>query len=246
MFSYKKLFEQCDHPFAIINGQGGIIELNKSFRTLFPGKEKPNLKGYLPPDFHIAFETALKKAGENIPSRFEIIDNFHIHTEPSCLVELFPFEENPVVILAVITDITETKRRENSLIMASSGWRLIIDSITDAICLTDPDGQVIRLNSMFANVVKAGFLDVLGKSLFSYFPGLSGPHEQMKSGAVKGRYRGEFEWSGFIFRIIAYPYRSETDRISGIIYIFQDITDEKKAERALKEAEVRLSEIMTQ
>ena len=66
----------------------------------------------------------------------------------------------------------------------------------------------------------------------------------MRNGTIPERYHGEFEWSGRIFRLIADPYRSGTDKISGVIYIFQDITEEKKAASALKETEFRLSEIM--
>ena len=157
MISYEKLFRQYAEALAFIDSTGRIIEINESFRKLFPGIEHSNFNEYIPLDYQKSFENAFKKVLENIPSGFDILDSFHIDTKPSYKVELYPFEKDPVIIFAVIRDITEIKRNENALIASTTGWRLILDSITDPICLTDPDGQIIRVNTKFASTIKEGF-----------------------------------------------------------------------------------------
>jgi PAS domain S-box-containing protein len=230
-------------PLAVIDGRGTILEINESFKNFFAGNSKFNLKDYLPSDFHIVFEAALLKAGSEA-SFLEVIDSINFETRHSLRIDLYPFEENPIVILAVITDMTVIKWKEDTLITATSGWRFIVDSIIDPICLTDPEGRIKRLNTGFASLVKMGFNEIIGKNLFSIFPSLSSLRETLKTGKLPGRFHDEFDWMDKKYRVIADPYMRGADRISEVIFIFQDITEEKKAERALKDAEFRLSEIM--
>jgi len=244
VFSYKNIFHRSGQPLAVIDGNGTILEINESFKKLFTSNEQIYLKDYFHADFHKTLESALKKANENKVSGLEVIDGLNFDTDHTLKIDLYPVDDKPPVILAVITDMTLTKWREDTLLMATSGWRFIVDSIIDPICLTDPEGKIKRLNTGFASIVNMGFTEIIGKNIFSFFPNLSILNEKLRKGIVTGRLYDEFEWMEKKYRVIADPYMRGADRISDIIYIFQNITEEKRAERAMKDAEFRLSEIM--
>ena len=58
----------------------------------------------------------------------------------------------PEVLLAAVRSVARARTVEEALRSAARQWQLTFDAITDAVCLLDPDGCVLRYNTVFAGL----------------------------------------------------------------------------------------------
>jgi PAS domain S-box-containing protein len=242
--SYEVLFHQANFATAIVDSEGKILERNVYFQKVFP-ENFSDLKEYIPADLHFALsklfaETAMGEKGE-----LEVINRFGQEFQNSFRIEINPLKaEESTIFLAVISDISRYKKTENILIQASSEWRHIFDSILNPICLTNSQGQIARGNTAFSRMVQKNFLEIVGENFLDLFPDLANIQKEFLSSQPNLSWiEYEFNWNGQDYRITIDPY-NEIEKGVGIIYIFENITQQKKIEKELSEAEFRLSEII--
>lgn len=151
-------------------------------------------------------------------------------------------------IIETNVDITERVKAQKDQAMLAS----IIESSHDAILSEDLDGIILSMNAGAERIF--GFIaeQVVGKSLATfvspeYAPSAQAILDRFRRGEQTVRYerteqtrdRGKIELS-----VTVSPIRNSKGELIGLSRIAQDITERKRAERELRESEVRYHSIL--
>ncbi|MHB1134862.1 MAG: PAS domain S-box protein [Chloroflexota bacterium] len=170
----------------------------------------------------------------------------------------------PVAILEVNNDITAAKRAEQALQESRAKLQAAMESMTDAVFISDTEGNFIDFNEAFATVHKFKNRAECAKTLAEYHEFLevymdSGELAPLDMWAVPRALRGETvanaeyglrrrdtgeAWVGsYSFA----PIRDEAGKIVGSVVVGRDVTEQKRTqeerERLLAEVQRRSAEL---
>jgi PAS domain S-box-containing protein len=143
-------------------------------------------------------------------------------------------------------DITESKRAEQSLQRSYSLLYSIIDSIPDFVFAKDKEGKYVLVNSSFSKFIGKPIGEIVGKLDSEIFTeqraiehcsidqkiidtGIAETVEELFT--LDGTKRASLTTKS--------PWRDREGKIRGVIGISRDITEDKRAQIALKKSEVR-------
>jgi len=166
------------------------------------------------------------------------------------------FDESGSVteILAVGIDISDRKRMEQDLQASREELRVALESMTDAIFISDIEGNFLDFNEAFATFHKFRNKDECAKTLAEY-PGFlevymsTGEPAKLENWAVPRALRGETETSAvyklrrkdtgetWIGSYSFAPIRDKDGAIVGSVVVGRDITDKQLVEEKLRESE---------
>jgi PAS domain S-box-containing protein len=145
-------------------------------------------------------------------------------------------------------DITERKRAEAALAAQREWFRVTLDSIGDGIIACDPDGHVTYMNGVAEKLTGWPRIEARGLPLADVFRIISETTRQqvdnpvglvMRSGHVVGLANHTILISrDDIERPIsdsAAPITDDAGRILGVVLVFRDFTDQRRAEEAVAE-----------
>ena len=159
-------------------------------------------------------------------------------------------------VLTTIRDVTKQKRAEQALQESRAELDAAMASMTDAVFISDADGNFVDFNDAFATFHRFGSREECLRTLAEYPDILdvyldSGAPAPLDQWAVPRALRGEVvvdaeygvrrkdsgeAWTGsYSFG----PIRDEAGDIIGSVVVARDVTDRKKAERDLEESEER-------
>jgi len=148
-------------------------------------------------------------------------------------------EGNPVSLCGISTDITEQKETEERLRKNESLQRLILSAIPDMLMRFDGEGRYLDIVNYREDELASPKESVIGKTVSSVIPGELGKKLEniirsvVKTGKMeKVEYGLDVPASHCYFEARIIPY-SENEAIS----LTRDITEKKKAEKALEESE---------
>ncbi len=151
--------------------------------------------------------------------------------------------EDGILVMALITDITERKRAEEELRKLSRA----VEQSASLVIITDHEGNIEYVNPKFTHVTGYTLQEVIGKNPRVLKSGETPPEEYKRlwetitsGGEWRGelhnkRKDGQFYWA---FASIS-PVRNEAGIITHFIGVQEDITERKQAEEALRESEER-------
>jgi PAS domain S-box-containing protein len=162
---------------------------------------------------------------------------------------------NPVALINVALDITDRKRSENELRQSKQMLQLILDNIPQRIFWKDRNSVYLGCNKNFAN--DAGLSnpdDILGADDYE-MPWKSAEAEYYKSVDTEVMNSGKpiyhiIEPQTHLDGTTAWletnkvPLHDEQGNVVGILGTYEDITERKKAEEALKESEKRFRSLI--
>ncbi|MGN6390685.1 MAG: PAS domain-containing protein [Gemmatimonadales bacterium] len=76
-------------------------------------------------------------------------------------------------LVATVRALLRSRQAEVIVRAAAREWTTTFDLISDAVCLTGPDGRVVRCNAAFARLVAKPYGDIIGKPLAQVVPALA-------------------------------------------------------------------------
>ncbi|MCG8572547.1 MAG: PAS domain S-box protein [Spirochaetes bacterium] len=153
-------------------------------------------------------------------------------------------------VVAMIQDVTQQKKAEQELRDSEERYRMLLQSITDAIFVIDWDWRFTEINDAAESFIQKKREEILGKSIKEIFPGIEdNPFYKtilkvtaiQKADSVVSSYSmgEETKW----YEILVYPV------LHGILCISRDISEKNETENALKASEEKyrtLFETMSQ
>jgi len=132
---------------------------------------------------------------------------------------------------------TERKRAEEALRASAQQWRSTFDAISDAVCVLDLEGKILRCNSAMANLLQKPFSEIEGRTCWELMHGTSEPIEGCPVARMKETHRKETKVLPIDDRwleVSVYPLLNDDGSLIGAVHVVSDITERKQAEEALR------------
>jgi PAS domain S-box-containing protein len=147
-----------------------------------------------------------------------------------------------VEVCGTFQDITERKRAEEALQESEERYRMIFDNAPLGIMHFDSSGTIINFNDKFAQIMGAPREKILGFNMLERLrdqemlravrDALSGRH-----GYYEGEYLSVTGQRTTPMRAIYQSITGDDGKFIGAVGLFEDITERKRAEAALRESE---------
>jgi len=168
----------------------------------------------------------------------------------SVVVDPIRKENGDLIGFAKITrDITERRAAQEALRESERQFRLLVDSVIDyALFVLDPNGIVTNWNTGAQRIKGYAADEIIGQHFSRFYT------EQDRSAGIPARAlytaaeQGRFETEGWRVRkdgslfwahVVIDPIRDENGQLVGYAKITRDVTERRKAQEALREAELQ-------
>ena len=158
-------------------------------------------------------------------------------------------------VTAIIRDITERRKIEESQRESEQRFRLMIEAVKDyAIFTLDPQGKVVTWNAGAQRIKQYTAEEIIGKHFSIFYPPEERdmkPVEELEIVRATGRFeeqgwRVRKDGSAFWANVVITAVRSPAGDVAGFAKVTRDLTDRKQAEdqlRAVQEKYVRELEL---
>lgn len=163
------------------------------------------------------------------------------------------FDENQGIQggIAAYLDITERRNIEKQLQQAKQDWEETFDAMPDLVAILDEDHKIVRANKAMAERFGLTPRELVGRKCFdcchgSAEPAKNCPHADLLRDK-KGHSRElRLENLKGDFLVSATPLPDENGNITRSIHVARDITEQKKAEKEIKQLNQELTESLIQ
>ena len=240
---------------AITDMSGMILDINEAGLRLYGLSDRADFVGrnpldaIAPEDRRKAIENMAKimETGQVEGIEYHIVrkDGSRILIETSVSL-IKDYEGKPKGLVAVARDITERKSMEEALRESKEKLRLVFESITDGIVVTDLNGVIIDANERAVSMGAFGSKEaILGKSSFELIA--SRDHERAAMNMQKtleDKLVTSLEYiliradgSEYPGEMSARVLNDASGNPVGFVGVVRDITERKRAEEALRYSE---------
>ena len=145
-----------------------------------------------------------------------------------------------------LSDITERKRMEESLRAAEERYRRVVESTSEGVWTLDPSTVTVFTNRKLAEMLGYEVDEIVGRSVLEFVDESDRPlierQERRRSAGVSDHYEvklrrrdGSELWALFA----ASPLTDAAGRYTGSLVVVSDVTERRRAEESLREAEER-------
>jgi PAS domain S-box-containing protein len=155
-----------------------------------------------------------------------------------------------LAFLGATYGLLQSRRSERKLRISEENLRTTLDSIGDAVITTDTKGVVVRMNPVAQQITGWNIEEACGRPLEEVFkiyntrtkePVESPVHKVLQLGEVVGL-ANHTELNGRDGREhqisdSAAPIKDDSGKITGVVLVFRDVTEDYKIRKALQESE---------
>ena len=132
----------------------------------------------------------------------------------------------------------ETKQKLNAF---AREWQETFNAITDGVCIVDKSGgKILQCNSAMTRFLKRPYNEIIGRSCCELLHGSSEPVKRCPLVRMYETHRSEtkdFQVGDRWLNIKVDPLINNDGYLVGAVHILSDITEQRKANRALQESE---------
>ncbi len=206
---------------------------NQKASELYSTEEPPFLEVYA------------RVAETGAPESFEI---FWPPMKSHFLISVFSPQKGQFA--TVFTDITDQKNKEEQLRVSEEYLSTTLNSIGDAVIVTDTRGTITRMNPIAEKLTGRELSDALGKPLENVFNILNQKTREkvespvsavLRRGGIVGLYNDTVliskDGKEYFIDDSGAPIRDSNGAVAGVVLIFRDITEKYTAEDALRHSE---------
>ena len=153
----------------------------------------------------------------------------------------------PIMVQGALYDITERKRTEEALLNAAQQWRSTFDGISDIVCLLDRQGRILKCNKAMTDLLGKPFSEIINRTHLEIMHGAPMPIEECPVERLWKTHHRETDIlliNDRRFSIAVDPLLDEAGRLVGAVHIMSDVTEQKRAEEAIRESEKRYRQVI--
>ena len=159
---------------------------------------------------------------------------------------LIDWDSRPAT-LAMLTDITERKKAQENITRQAKLLDLIFQNSLDSIVLLDKDYNFIWVSNTYAKSCQRDPSEFAGHNHFEFYPSnLKEEFDAAKKGkSIYRKYARPFifpdhpEWGETYWDLGLVPIFDDDGEIEKFLFTLKDVTERKKSERSIREAEKR-------
>ncbi len=247
---WRSLVQSAPDVILTVDSEGKILFLNRTVPPMTPKKAiGTSVYRYVPSRHQHTLRESLKhvfQTGE--PVTYEL-EGLGPHGRTSWYQSrLGPIKRARRVVAAtlVATDITERKRMEDALRKSENKYRTLLENLPQKIFLKDSTSVYVSCNENYAVDLKIKPDQIAGRTDYDFYPKeLAEKYRADDRAIVESGQTRDIEEKYIqdgrevIVHTVKTPVRDEQGNVVGILGIFWDITEPKRAQDALRESEER-------
>jgi len=247
---YRALFERSINPILVLDENGYCLDFNRSALEFFENinikSSNKHINELLTFDIDLEPDNAFWKRGGS----FEAFYHFN-NTTKYLDISFNPVKiRNTLTIFGIAKDLTSQKKAEILLKEKEEEYRLLIENQTDFIIKFDLEGNLRFVSPSYCEILGRKESELLNESFIPLI------HEEDRvktdkaidllfkppyTSYLEHRVQTKHGW-----RWIAWSYKAIIDKnnkVSGFVGVGRDINDQIRAQKALKESEIKYRSI---
>ena len=252
---WRSVFEQSGDPIAITTRNGEFVDANQSFMDLFGYTKSNVIELYAHPEDRIRFTKEIEEKGSVKDYELMLRKTNGEEIIALCSSTLRRAPDGSILgYQSIVRDITQKRKTLEALRKSEAQKKAILDASIDRIRLVDRDMRIIWSNQTTVRSLNVDPEDLVGEFCYQVFVSRDTPCPEcptikaLKSGNIehgilyKPRskfFKEETHWDNY-----AVPIKNESGDIESLIQITRNITEQMRAEKALRKSEEKYRTIL--
>jgi PAS domain S-box-containing protein len=142
-----------------------------------------------------------------------------------------------IELVATVKALLRIRKAEESALALAKQWTTTFDAIRDGVCLLSLEGKILRCNSAMSDILEKPLAEIENRCYREIMQAILGEVEVTpftRAQATRSRENIQLQWGKRWFSLTADPIFDQQESFSGAVYIVEDITDRKWAEKSLR------------
>ncbi len=250
---FRALFDTMPNGFYTSSPEGYIIDANPAFIKMLGYNDLDELKSvHIPTHLYVHEEERNDMIRQHQNEEFiDGLETYRLKRKDGRIIWVednarYIKKEDGTVLYnqGILRDITRRKEAEDALHESEARFRTVIDHSYDAVLIHESDGRLIDVNKTMLRMFDVSYTEALSYTIDDY----TGPANNIADSQNNWMraLAGEdvlFPWQarrpkdGSVFDVEVYLTRIIAGKKKLILFNVRDVTEQKKAEKALRDSE---------